>query len=117
MFSKKSNDVKVGKKKSINIFGEEHEFDIDSEGVGVLRYNHNVNVYGITRTDFHRIIEFIDDKIGIWITRIKDYHKINELVKYSVGHWRTTMKRGDFIPYVTFNFGNEKAKELNRMLE
>lgn len=93
-----------GTQRVINILGEINEFQKDYEETGILRYNHNINVYGITEIDFVKILDFIDNKILIWQDLIENadmlISKVSKLPKSDI----TNMVDGYFIEFITHKF-------------
>ena len=115
LFSEKLITIPKGTKRVINILEEVKDFEENYEETGILRYNHNINVYGVTKVDFLKILEFIDSRIIVWIDWINDYEKVKELTIKSCGYGRETMKTGDFLNFIDFKFPG-KRKEFEEIL-
>ena len=116
LFSESSLDVPKGRKRTINLLEENAEFDEEPEEIGVLRYNHNINIYGINEADFEKIICFIDEKIISWLDRISDFNELKSLAEKSVGFGRQTMKDREFIPFIEFKFP-DRVNEIKEVLK
>jgi len=116
LFSESSLEVPKGRKRTISLLAENAEFDEEYEETGVLRHNHNINVYGINEGDFEKILCFIDEKIISWLDRINDFNELKSLAEKSVGFGRQTMKDRDFIPFIEFKFP-ERVNEIKEALK
>ncbi|WP_074407891.1 hypothetical protein [Aquimarina megaterium] len=96
--------IPKGTQRVINILGEINEFQKDYEETGILRYNHNINVYGITEIDFIKILDFIDNKILVWQSLIENVDmlisKVSRLPKSDVNN----MIDGYFIEFIAHKF-------------
>ncbi len=106
--SKYSDDPK--KIKIIQIFGDVIEREDPQGTESILRYNHNCDVYGIDESKFNKIIEFIDNRIINWVSRIKTEEGINELIEnptqMSIWALNLNQKGGnsDFKEYIKIKF-------------
>lgn len=104
LFTESSSEVPKGRKRTINLLTENTECDEEYEEKGILRYNHNINVYGIDEQGLRKILRFIDEKIISWLDRINDFEELRKLAEKSVGYGRKTLKDKEFIPFIEFKF-------------
>ena len=77
LFTERLNNKPEGSKVIINAFGDIIERIDEHSLTPELKYNKNVNVYGITETNFVKIIEYIESRIIVWIERINDINEID----------------------------------------
>jgi hypothetical protein len=99
------NQIRVQK-----IFGEIIERIDEHSNESKLIESHSCNVYGLDSIKFNKIIDFIDNRIIVWLDKLQTGQGILELTENASGTrvWSLNGKGGnsDFIEYVTLNFPN-----------
>ena len=100
------------------IFGEELERMDEYSNESKIIESNNCNIYGLDKDKFDLIIQFIDNKILPWTSKLSTEEGIFELVKNAspTRIWSLNGKGGnsDFIKYVQLRFPNiDIEKELS----
>ena len=98
------------------IFGDEIERIDEYNHESVIKDNNNCNVYGLDEAKFNKIIEFIDNKIIVWIDKLKTEKGILELLENACNTrlWALNGNGGntEFMEYVKMNFPQINIAEL-----
>ena len=98
------------------IFGDEMGRIDEYSTESVIIDNNNCNVYGIDEAKFNKIIAFIDNKIIVWIAKLKTEKGILELLENaSKTKIRALNGKGgnsEFIDYVNLNFPGINIEKL-----
>ena len=63
------------------IFGEKIEHIDEQLNEPIFRYSNHCNVYGIDKIKFEKLVGFINEKILIWINKIKTDSGVNEILE------------------------------------
>lgn len=113
-YHKYTNNPKQTKVKQI--FGSELErFDKYSTESKMIESN-SCNVYGIDKQKFDLIIEFIDNKIVPWISRLATEEGVIELLANAsptrIRSLNGKISKSDFIKYVELNFPNIEVERI-----
>jgi len=92
------------------IFGGELERIDEYSNESKIIESNNCNVYGIDKEKFYSIVQFIDNKIVPWASKIRTEEGIVELITNAspTRIWSLNGKgsNSDFIKYVQLNFPN-----------
>ncbi|MGC6432163.1 MAG: hypothetical protein ACON5F_14050 [Jejuia sp.] len=115
VFQERSEDVPKGIKRVKTILGDIHDNEYGHEGIGVLAFNHNVNVYGLTESNFLKIIDFIESKIVVWIEGINEIEKMKLYTEKSIDFQFLPEAKDNFLKYIEFKFP-DKVSEVEEIL-
>lgn len=81
MLTKKGNWKNSNLLITETIFGEKIEHIDEQMNEPIFRYSNHCNVFGIDEIKFKKLIDFLNDKILIWITKIKTTSGIEEILQ------------------------------------
>lgn len=104
IFFERLENIPKGIKRVIDIHGGVKEFEEEYEETSVLRHHNNINVYGLTQSDFCKIIEFINDKIVIWKDLINDYDKLKLTLSSFLKSDINELKKANLREYIKIKF-------------
>jgi hypothetical protein len=99
-----------------NIDGKVNDLEDTSWPDGILSFNKNINVYGITPELFTSIIAFVDNRITIWLKAMTDIELLKSLISKQPTHHKNRMKEGAFTQFLILHFP-EHSSELVAFLE
>jgi hypothetical protein len=117
LFSKKLENVTNGMVRIKKIFGEDIERIEDDRTEPELKIGKTLNVYGITTSDFLKLIDFLEKEVFIWTKKIDDKNEILKLINSTGKTGRWALKNSDFRDYLGYKYAdfiNEFDKATNR---
>ncbi len=106
LFNERFDNQKEGSKRIINILSDNINRMDENDSTPEIKFNKNINVYGINENDFSKIIDFIDDRIACWIDKINKKTEIDEFLNRLTDYNKSELLKGDFGRFLKLKFPN-----------
>ncbi|WP_299838549.1 hypothetical protein [uncultured Tenacibaculum sp.] len=104
LFTERLDNKPNGSKIIINAFGEKIETINEHRPTPEIKYNKNVNLYGLSENDFIKLIEFIESRVNIWIERINDIDQIDTFLNKLTDVTKQNLIQKDFGKLIKLKF-------------
>ncbi|WP_299256381.1 hypothetical protein [uncultured Aquimarina sp.] len=110
LFTERLDNEPDGSKMIINAFGGKIKRVDEYKRTPELVYNKNVNVYGVTESDFEKLINFIESRVNIWTSRINDIKEIDSFLKKLTDDAKQRLIENDFGKLIKMKFPDYKME-------
>ncbi|MBD3638273.1 MAG: hypothetical protein HUJ25_13050 [Crocinitomicaceae bacterium] len=114
-YHEKSEEVPAGIRRVINIDGKTTDLEEGRWPEGVLSFNKNINVYGITPELLEKIISFIDQRIVIWLEAMNNLDLLISLIDKLPDSSKKELKQGAFYEFLKLEFP-ENLSDIDEVL-
>jgi hypothetical protein len=110
LFYERLNNTGKGSKIILNAFGEKIERIDQHNLTPEIIFNKNLNVYGLNENQFMKIIEFIENRVLVWIKRINNIEEIDSFLKKLTNENKENLKGKNFEKLLNLKYPEYEIK-------